>query len=69
MLLLDALYLKVRQNHRFASLALAVAIGANEAGERAMLGFDPGVCQTEAFWLESLPSPDGPRAGGDARKA
>jgi len=53
---LDALYLKVRQNHRIVSLALVIAIGVNELGERAMLGFDLGACETEAFWLEFLRS-------------
>lgn len=53
---LDATYLKVRQNHRIVSLALVIAIGVNEAGERDVLGFALGASETEAFWLEFLRS-------------
>src|SRR5215469_15695855 len=37
---LDALYLKVRQNHRIVSQAVVIAIGVKETGEREILGFD-----------------------------
>jgi putative transposase len=53
---LDALYLKVRQNHRIVSLALVIAIGVSAQGERKVLGFDLGASETEAFWLEFLRS-------------
>jgi putative transposase len=53
---LDALYLKVRQNHRIVSMALVIAIGVNEQGEREVLGFELGGSETEAFWLEFLRS-------------
>lgn len=53
---LDALYLKVRQNHRIVSLALVIAIGVNDLGERELLGFELGGSETEAFWLEFLRS-------------
>lgn len=53
---LDALYLKVRQNHRVVSLALVIALGVNELGEREVLGFALGGSETEAFWLEFLRS-------------
>jgi len=53
---LDALYLKVRQNHRIVSLALVIAVGVDEAGERHLLGFDLGGSEAEAFWLEFLRS-------------
>ena len=53
---LDALYLKVRQNHRIVNLALVIAIGVNELGEREVLGFGLGGSETEAFWLEFLRS-------------
>lgn len=53
---LDALYLKVRQNHRIVSLAVVIAIGVNEQGEREILGFALGASETEAFWLEFLRS-------------
>ena len=53
---LDAMYLKVRQNHRVVSLALVIAIGVDEAGERHMLGFDLGASEDEDFWLAFLRS-------------
>lgn len=53
---LDALYLKVRQNHRVVSLAVVVAVGVTHAGERTVLGFDVGASEEEAFWLEFLRS-------------
>lgn len=53
---LDALYLKVRQNHRIVSLAMVIAIGVNDLGERELLGFELGGSETEAFWLEFLRS-------------
>ena len=39
---LDALYLKVRQNHRIVSQAAVVAIGVRETGEREVLGLALG---------------------------
>ena len=53
---LDALYLKVRQNHRIVSLALVIAIGVTEGGERSLLGFALGASETEVFWQEFLRS-------------
>jgi putative transposase len=53
---LDALYLKVRQNHRIVSLALVIAIGVSVQGERKVLGFALGASETEAFWQEFLRS-------------
>jgi transposase-like protein len=53
---LDALYLKVRQNHRIVSLAMVIAIGVDEQGERHLLGFDLGGSEDEAFWLAFLRS-------------
>ncbi len=53
---LDALYLKVRQNHRVVSLAVVVAVGVTHEGERTILGFDVGASEEEAFWLEFLRS-------------
>jgi putative transposase len=53
---LDALYLKVRQNHRIVSQAMVIAIGVKETGERDVLGFDLGSSEEEAFWLEFLRS-------------
>ena len=53
---LDALYLKVRSNHRIVSLALVIAIGVRGTGEREILGFSLGGSEEEAFWLDFLRS-------------
>jgi putative transposase len=53
---LDALYLKVRQNHRIVSQAVVIAIGVKETGEREIVGFDIGASEEEAFWLAFLRS-------------
>lgn len=53
---LDALYPKVRQNHRIVSQALVLAIGVRETGEREILGFAVGASEEEAFWQEFLRS-------------
>ena len=49
---LDALYLKVRQNHRVVSLAAVVAVAVTHEGTRTILGFDVGASEEEAFWLQ-----------------
>jgi putative transposase len=51
---LDALYPKVRQNHRVVSMALVIAVGVSEEGERTLLGFDVGASEEEAFWKDFL---------------
>jgi transposase-like protein len=53
---LDALYLKVRQNHRIVNMAMVIAVGVDEEGERHLLGFDLGGSEEEAFWLAFLRS-------------
>ena len=53
---LDALYLKVRQNHRVVSLAMVIAVGVDDQGERHLLGFDLGGSEDQAFWLAFLRS-------------
>jgi putative transposase len=53
---LDALYLKVRHNHRIVSQALVIATGVRETGERDVLGFALGASEEEAFWLDFLRS-------------
>jgi len=53
---LDALYLKVRHNHRIVSQALVIATGVRENGERELLGFALGASEEEAFWLDFLRS-------------
>jgi len=51
---LDALYLKVRQNHRIVSMAVVIAIGVRETGERELLSVDIGGSEEEAFWTPFL---------------
>lgn len=51
---LDALYLKVRQNHRVVSMAVVIAIGVRETGEREILGLAIGASEESAFWMEFL---------------
>ncbi len=53
---LDATYLKGRVDHRVVSQALVVAVGVNRQGEREVLGFDVGLSEDAAFWLEFLRS-------------
>lgn len=53
---LDALYLKVRQNHRIVSAAVVIAIGVKDSGEREVVGFAVGASEEQAFWLEFLRS-------------
>jgi putative transposase len=53
---LDAVYLKVRQNHRIVSMAVVVAIGVKESGERAILGLEIGASEEGSFWTEFLRS-------------
>jgi putative transposase len=51
---LDAVYLKTRENNNVTNLALVIAIGVNEVGERTVLGFDVGASEEEAFWTAFL---------------
>ena len=51
---LDALYLKVRQNHRIVNMAVVLAIGVRESGEREILAVDVGASEDEAFWKAFL---------------
>ena len=53
---LDAVVLKVRENHRVVSLSLAIAIGVDKLGERHVLGFELGAGESEAFWTDFLRS-------------
>jgi putative transposase len=53
---LDALYLKVRQDHRILNQALVVAIGVRETGDREIVGFSLGASEEYAFWLDFLRS-------------
>jgi putative transposase len=51
---LDATYLKIRSNHRVVSKALVIALGVKMTGEREILGFAIGPCESEPFWHEFL---------------
>jgi len=53
---LDATYLKVRENGRVISMAMVVAVGVRETGEREILGHDLGPAEDGAFWLSFLRS-------------
>jgi transposase-like protein len=53
---LDALYLKVRQNHSIVNMAIVIAIGVRETGERDILAVDIGASEEEAFWTAFLRS-------------
>lgn len=52
----DAIYLKVRQNHRIVSMATVIAIGVRETGERDVLGVALGASESEPFWTEFMRS-------------
>lgn len=49
-LMVDAMYLKVREDGRVQSKALMMAIGVNEEGYREVLGFDLWDTETELGW-------------------
>jgi putative transposase len=51
---LDALYLKVRQNGRIVNMAVVIAIGVRESGERDILAVDVGASEESAFWTAFL---------------
>ena len=51
---LDATYVKVRQDGRIVSVAVIIAVGANTAGRREVLGMTIGASEAETFWTEFL---------------
>jgi len=51
---LDATFPKVREGGRVCSMALVIAVGVNQQGEREILGFDVGMSEDGAFWEEFL---------------
>lgn len=53
---LDATFLKVRRQGRVVSMAVVIAIGVRETGEREVLGLDVGPSEDGAFWLQFLRS-------------
>jgi len=53
---LAATYVKVRVDGKVVSLALVIAVGVRESGEREVLGVDVGPSEAGAFWLRFLRS-------------
>ena len=53
---LDATYVKVRQDGRIVSVAVIIAVGANTAGRREVLGMAIGASEAETFWKDFLRS-------------
>ena len=51
---LDATFPKVREGGRVQSMALVIAIGVSDTGEREVLGFDVGTSEDGAFWTDFL---------------
>jgi len=51
---LDATYVKVRQDGRIISVAVIIAVGANTAGRREVLGMTIGPSEAETFWTDFL---------------
>ncbi len=51
---LDATYLKVREDGRVVSMAVVIAVGVHESGQREVLGLDVGPSEDGVFWLAFL---------------
>jgi len=51
---LDATFPKVREGGHVENMALVVAVGVNENGEREILGFDIGMSENGPFWTDFL---------------
>lgn len=51
---LDATFPKVREGGHVQNMALVVAVGVNENGEREILGFDIGMTEDGPFWTDFL---------------
>ena len=55
---LDPTFAKVRHNdHRVGGMAVVIAVGVNQDGQRAVLGLDVEPSEDGAFWLAFLRSP------------
>jgi len=52
--MLDAIYIKVREDHRICSKALYVALGINEDGYKEIIGFALYDSETESDWKDFL---------------
>lgn len=58
-IMVDAMYVKAREEHRVRSKALMIALGINEDGRKEIIGFDVCETETEYYWetfLKSLKS-------------
>lgn len=55
-LIVDALYIKVREDHRVQSRGLLIAIGVNEEGYREIIGFQVSNTESESSWGELFSS-------------
>ncbi len=51
---LDATFIKVREGGRVVNMALVMAVGVRDSGEREILGFELGGNEDGAFWREFL---------------
>src|SRR5690606_14527603 len=51
-IIVDALYLKVREDHRVQSRGLLIAVGINEDGYREIIGFQVANTEKESSWGE-----------------
>ena len=51
---LDATFVKARQDGKVVSMAVVIAVGVRQSGEREVLGFDVGPSEDGAFWLSFL---------------
>lgn len=54
--IVDATYMKVRDNHKIVSKAFMVAIGINERGIKEVIGFEPFQSESKSTWKEFLSS-------------
>ncbi|MBZ4668390.1 MAG: transposase mutator type [Defluviitaleaceae bacterium] len=50
--MVDAIYVKVRENKRIQSRGLLIAIGINEGGHREVIGFELANSESESSWGE-----------------
>lgn len=50
--MMDAIYLKVREDHRVQSKGLLVAVGINEEGYREIIGFQIANGETQTSWSD-----------------
>ena len=55
-LIVDALYLKVRENNRVQPRGLLIAIGINKEGQREIIGFQVANTESESSWSEFFES-------------